>query len=499
MNQRPFVRKVVYLVLIAALLAPLAWLSQPATLQRPGGQLAQLRDRYGLGQANLGEIDPTSETLKLATLGMRGVATTILWDRVDEYKKNEDWTRMSATLEQLAHLQPNYVGVWIFQGWNLSFNVSAEWDDYRDRYFWVMQGIKFLQKGTQYNQNEPRLLHEIGYVTSEKIGHSDERVQFRRLFREDDDFHKHQWVKQRNNFLFGKEYFLEAQRVVDNLGVPPKGIGEVVFHMKPAMAQIKYAEALEQDGTFGEQARLAWQRGGAEWKDYGLREFATASGQRYRLADLEMTETRLDEVIAELQALAPGLRERLQQQKLARLPGEQRRAYETNPLARTDEEKRLAAAAEYSIYVSEKEFAQAIDDTARRRRGLELADVIARLREKVHETRQSREHVANYDYWELRCQMEATDDALAARQAIYEAGVALAQESDFWTARRKFEEGFARWRKVLNAYPRMLTDQTAYEMADRIGDYEFVLKQLDEPFPQQFILPELLPLRQPGR
>ena len=60
-------------------------LSQPASIdaeghRSPGGNLAKLRDEYHLSQATLGEIDPTSETIKLATLGMRGVAVQLLWN-----------------------------------------------------------------------------------------------------------------------------------------------------------------------------------------------------------------------------------------------------------------------------------------------------------------------------------------------------------------------------------------------------------------------------------
>ena len=61
-------------------------MSMPATSREPGGQLAKLRTEYQLGQANLGEIDPGSEIMKLATLGLRGVAVNILCDRVNYYK-----------------------------------------------------------------------------------------------------------------------------------------------------------------------------------------------------------------------------------------------------------------------------------------------------------------------------------------------------------------------------------------------------------------------------
>ena len=97
MNERAsFIRKIVYIFVIAALLLPLSWLSQPETttqtaegtlVHSKGGALAQYRREHRLSQANLGDIDPASETIKLATLGLKGVAANLLWDKAIEAKK----------------------------------------------------------------------------------------------------------------------------------------------------------------------------------------------------------------------------------------------------------------------------------------------------------------------------------------------------------------------------------------------------------------------------
>ena len=67
-----FVRKVGYIVAMALLLIPIAVMSLPATVRRdsqgrperqPGGVLAEMRNQAGLSQAQLGEIDPASETM----------------------------------------------------------------------------------------------------------------------------------------------------------------------------------------------------------------------------------------------------------------------------------------------------------------------------------------------------------------------------------------------------------------------------------------------------
>ena len=107
--------------------------------------------------------------MRFATLGLKNIAVTLLWDRANHYKKVEDWANLSATLEQMTKLQPNFYSVWDFQAHNLSYNISVEFDDYRDRYAWVMKGIEFLRQGISYNTREPRLLGRMGWFIGQKI------------------------------------------------------------------------------------------------------------------------------------------------------------------------------------------------------------------------------------------------------------------------------------------------------------------------------------------
>ena len=252
------------LVAIAALLVPLSVLSQPADSASPGGYLARLRTQFGLSQSNLGEVDPTSETMRLATLGLKNIAVTLLWDRANHYKKVEDWTNLSAALEQMTKLQPNFYSVWDFQAHNLSYNISVEFDDYHDRYAWVMKGIEFLRQGIAFNQREPRLLGRMGWFIGQKIGRADEKKQYRRLFKADDDFHERdrpgRTLPERDNWLVGREKYLAAQQLADS-GAPLKTTA-LIFHSEPMMTAINYARAIEDDGIFGDVARDAWKLAG---------------------------------------------------------------------------------------------------------------------------------------------------------------------------------------------------------------------------------------------
>ncbi|MDE0819226.1 MAG: IRE (iron responsive element), partial [Pirellulaceae bacterium] len=137
-----FKRKVAYITGIVLLLFPLFFLGQPATSGRNGngevgGKLAQLRAESELAQSNLGEINPVSSSMQLATFGLRPVAVIILWEKATKFQKMEDYDNVTATINQISKLQPNFISIWKFQAHNLAYNISVDFDNYRHRYQWV--------------------------------------------------------------------------------------------------------------------------------------------------------------------------------------------------------------------------------------------------------------------------------------------------------------------------------------------------------------------------
>ena len=103
MNNRAFTRKIVYITLIAGLLMPLSFIARPASVDpKSGGRIADLRDEFELSQGQMTEVDPASETMKLASLGLRGVAVNLLWMQATEYKKKQNWEGVESTLNALV-------------------------------------------------------------------------------------------------------------------------------------------------------------------------------------------------------------------------------------------------------------------------------------------------------------------------------------------------------------------------------------------------------------
>ena len=306
MTNTKFRTKIIYLVIIAVLIGPLFLLGRPSSVQKGeegqvtlnGGILAGIREKENIVDAQLGEIDPGSSTMKLATFGMRGVALALLWNKSLEYEKKFDWNNVVVTSKQITMLEPRFISVWDYLSWRLAYNGSANQDDYRERYHWVIRGFEFLEEGTHYNAKAPFLYHKAGWTISQKIGIADEKVQYRQLFREDDEFHfAHHTpsIADRDNWLFGIPWYKKAEDLflkVENDFLEKKaanlinddqtkeyyqgnkktnigGMSRPLFLVHSRMNLIHYADWYEQDGSFGEKAQYNWRTAESTWDEFG--------------------------------------------------------------------------------------------------------------------------------------------------------------------------------------------------------------------------------------
>ena len=92
-------------------------------------------------------------------------------------------------------------------------------------------------------------------------------------------------------------------------------------------------------------------------------------------------------------------------------------------------------------------------------------------------------------------------DKLAARAVAESSGVPVlsgmlnpVDDADSVLAREKYEEGFRHWRAILDKYPALVTDGDTGEeiVSGPVIRYRRVLEQMEEPFPEDFILKDLV-------
>ncbi len=272
--------------------------------------LAAEKSRRDLGEAAIGQIDTGSFMMKLFLLGgFRGIVADLLWLNADEYKREHDWDRLKTTVELITKLQPHFLSIWTFQGWNLAYNVSVEWDAPEDKYTWIKEGIKFVQEGVSKNRRSPDLVWDTAWFYYHKLGFSDESIILRRLFRDDEDeaFRSYddpegtgQKIVANDNFKLGFGWFSMAIALVDSgatrlnpgtgsdvanihyVDPTPQRKGrpdDIAFRSMPAHAQSRYAAALEKmstygvPATFGEVAMAEWSHAFTEWDTFGQHVF----------------------------------------------------------------------------------------------------------------------------------------------------------------------------------------------------------------------------------
>ncbi|MDO4574070.1 MAG: hypothetical protein Q4D98_02525 [Planctomycetia bacterium] len=498
LQSRSFRHKVMYFIGIVVLMIPMFWISQPSTVGAggekgtPGGKLEQLRRESKISEADIGDVNLAGETIRLGMFGLDGVATLTLWQKADEYKKKKDWTNLSATLKQLILLVPHFETVWRFQGWNLAYNVSVEHDNYKDRYAWVIEGIRYLERGVRFNPRSIRVTWDVGWTTAQKISKSDEKVQFRQLFREDNDFNKDRPLEMRDSWLIGKEWYKRAENLHLKEGVDLQTISPTLFFSHAPNAQAYYSENLETDGQFEQKTLHAWETFSREWLEYGNREHPSATGSLLRLEDEERYAELGEKLRAELESLQPGLYQSMVDAKRAKLTEEERSAMDKPLEERTADEHNLGSEAAEKTRVSNTEWATALP-TDLRTRGLDLAK---RLDEATEQEKLIRRYrmIVNYKFWRLRGQLERTPEIVEARRLVYEADRAYAN-GDLVVAKNNYDTALNIWNGMIRTpqFEEIIDEEMlGTDLRELIDKYEIILDQRNETLPANFPLKEVI-------
>jgi hypothetical protein len=181
-QQQSRIRKFVYAGLILLLLT----LSYPL---RHSLILAQASD-LTLRPEGKGQVELAGSAFRLVLTGTRGMAVCYMWIKAQDKKKKHEWHELDMVVKTVVKLQPHFILPWLFQSWNMAFNVSAEFDRIRDKYFWISSGIQLLAEGVNVNRGNddtgfpgnPDLRFHMGLYYQLKIGRSDENLTMRSLY-----------------------------------------------------------------------------------------------------------------------------------------------------------------------------------------------------------------------------------------------------------------------------------------------------------------------------
>ncbi len=482
-----FRNKLIYLAVLIAMLIPLYLLGQPAggSTTDPGGQLTQMRTSFNIAESELGDINPASETMKLASLGLRGVAATLLWSKAHDYEVAHEWDRLKATLNNIALLQPHYEKVWEFQSHNLAYNVSSQFDDYRQRYAMVREGTEFLTRGVEQNRKSSRLIWYTGWFYGQKIGIADEKRQFRRLFADDEPLHQH--LREQNiavdspeargpdgkpdNWLVGRQWLFHGYNMVD-AGVKIRNQTPINFYESGPKWRIKHAEAIESEGILDDRAKSAWQQASDDWQTFGQRSIPTTSPFTIRLDGLDELTERRDEKLEEFMSIAGETYQQVEEELRQSLTAAEREAIAI-PAAERDEAQHTLAYAAQSRIIPSKDIVARRAPEAVRLRAIQLAAELRDLEARITKTSGHRDQI-NYVYWKTLAQAEQEERTVQARRLLFEAEQANA-DADLDLAIQKYEEAFALWAEVFDAYPILVMDDISEDLMRSIRRYTIAI------------------------
>lgn len=547
-----FRRKIIYISAIAVLLVPLSFISQPATVKKGGsatggGLLSRMRSQHRLSQAELSDIDPASETMKLATLGLRPVAVTLLWRQIQEAHRKQQWDKLRTSTQTLIALQPNFVKVWEFQAHNLSYNISREFDDYQYRYHWVKEGLSYLMTGIGYNRKDHRILDELGFFFGLKLGRSDERKQFRRLFRKDSDYHSKLadhgieteaiWSTDlggADNWLTAYQWYDRSRTMVDN-GLRRRTSG-IMFY-KGAPSQLRnYAIDLEKELRPNDAAREAWQNAYDEWVAYGNREIRTSTNIPVFMDRLAQAKEDIDRMREKLDEMFPGIRDEIFAARRAQMTPEMWAAYNMELQDITDQEvgrmhhmaKGIMDAdqdGEFARVVLERVGEGKITMDENQRAEFDRINLEIQLRARDLDFISKYRGTVNYSYWKERCEAESKDLTIQARQALFDARQAVKEtrfdeqvvrkpktnekgevvldennrpvivEEKQKGAIQYYEDSFRLWKQILDEHKPLADEMMEDDLVQAMQEYLNNLKKVQVEWPLDFPLQHLVDKR----
>jgi len=103
--------------------------------------------------------------------GFRAILVDVLWLRAIRLQKAQKFWELAQLTDWICKLEPRIPKVWVFNSWNMSYNILAEVPTSEERWSWLWRAIRLiLDQGLKYNPNSPDLYKELSKIFFHKIG-----------------------------------------------------------------------------------------------------------------------------------------------------------------------------------------------------------------------------------------------------------------------------------------------------------------------------------------
>ena len=134
--------------------------------------LNQDRDALGLTISEpLQDAPPVLALTTQALGGFRGLISNFLWMRANDLQINDQYFEAAQLADWITDLEPHFTQVWVYQGWNMAYNISVKFTAPPDRWRWVQNGIELLRdRGLRYNPDDILIYRELAWFFQHKMG-----------------------------------------------------------------------------------------------------------------------------------------------------------------------------------------------------------------------------------------------------------------------------------------------------------------------------------------
>jgi len=146
--------------------------------------------------------------------GFKVILIDLVWMRAVKMLNSKQFWELAQLYDWMGKLEPRLEEVWVFNGWNMSYNIVAELSDSESRWQWIDRAIAWLRdEGLRYNPKSGEIKREMAWIFWNKIGAYNDNH---------NAYYKHRWA------LIMNAVIGEEQHDWDFVDKLPTKLGEVL-------------------------------------------------------------------------------------------------------------------------------------------------------------------------------------------------------------------------------------------------------------------------------
>jgi len=370
-----------------------------------------------------------------------------------------------------------------------------------------------------------RITDMLGFMTGNKYGKSDEKLSFRRLFKEDKKFHLAMSdmidpesydvdLYGPDSWLMAREWYKLSNKLAD-IGAQMYKNDVMFYQLVPAQTRNR-ALSLQGEHKTDDVIQDVWIRASKQWEDYGSREVRNSYGLPFQLNAGKLKDEKINRLREDLDILVPGKRDELideirseltltvEQKIILDMPSDQR-----TELQQREADDMLAQLQKQDKRIDLR-IAEAAPDGNKLPANRIAKQIIDLATLEKSESNQGRN--VNFIFWSNRNSAEAKALTVKARQLLYDAQQMRRRsiyddeyEIDYLTKEKSnvrkgaislYQEAFATWSDVLKEHPELQKGPLSDDMAGEMQLYRQMLEASNTMWPDDFPLQWLIDLRE---